>query len=417
MPVATVSVLPRKPEYSPLEEVVADVAYTGTPDASSQFTAQVKRDLGNPATDPVLTSADFNFTTSPQFPVVANFRKKSTRRALIQTEESGKYVVRGVLGDYYLYVFDKNTPTVYGGSPATSRFEIVPVSPYEFRTSYLPERLLYQARLQRTNIDPIDLETEVQNVLKNSLQDNELERVLERAEADVLSKLDTEIRPTKVITRPDLDDRFSDKYVSGGMNLKAIPPGYDEIGPEMSYKMTDARFYATNHLPKVPVLEVERVRSILHNRPFFEFPRSWQVFNKYGSLNLVPVSGTDIVQFANAFTAFSPSFSYAARERVPGFWAIDWTYGHVGDEPEFNTILQMIAYTALQEVVVFIGSADKPGISSESRGTGGTSESVSYTQSAIYALFSSDAEYIGKNMKGWMASLRQRIHGVELMVV
>jgi hypothetical protein len=417
LPVASISVLPRKPEYSPLEEVVADVAYEGTPDASSQFTVQVKRDLGNPATDPVLTSADFDFTKTPQFPVVANFRKKSTRRALIQTEENGKYVVRGVLGDYYLYAFDKNTPAVNGGSPTTSEFEMVPVSPYEFRTSYLPERLLYQARLQRTDIDPIELETETQNVLKNSFQDNELERVLKRAESDVLSKLDTALRPTKIITRPDLDDRFKDKYEVGGLNLRALPPGYDEIGPETYYKATDARFYATNHLPKVPVIEVERVRSILHNRPFFEFPRAWQVFNKYGLLNMVPVSGTDIVQFSNAFTAFSPTFSYTARDRVPGFWAVDWTYGHVGDEDEFDTILQMISYTALQEVVVFIGSADKPGISSESRNTGGTSESFSYTQSAIYALFSSDAEYIGKNMAKWMASLRQRIHGPELMVV
>lgn len=393
-----------------------DVTRTGDVEsADTEVRLKIYRNLAaNPSTDPLLIS-ELQDESEKNFSFLLDLGEEENRISFCRTTEGGKFKVRGVIGKYYATIELENNGAVNYGGPGVTDFRIVPISPYEFRTSYLPERLLYQARVTRTDLNPLDIETAVQNILKNSLLDNELKRVLRRAESYILGKLDTAVSPRRVITRPDLDPRFSQFY-DNRPNLLAPPDGYDDVGKSLAYRRSDARFFTTMALPKKPVIDVERVRAVYLNQVFFEFPISWSVFDRFGNLNMVPVQGTSFVQFSNAFRAFAPTASFGMN-RLPGYWAVDWTYGMTGLEKEFDEVLELIAYKAAMEVLTFLGSADKPGIASESRSTGGSSESFSYTQSAVYSLFSADVDHIKKQMPARISSLRQRIHGMEMFVV
>lgn len=419
MAVDTIKLELFKPKYSPLEELVFDVTRAGTLGSGdgAKFTFKLYRNLNaDISTDPLLITDEGDFDADkPTVSFILDLRERDTRESIVRTTENGKFKVRGIIGKFYATVEVKDNSAVKDGGPGTTDIKIVPVSPYEFRTSYLPERLLYNARITRKDLDPIEIETAIQSILKNSLRDNELERALRRAESHILGKLDTAISPRRVITRPDLDSAFKGKYDLRVL-YQAPPPGFDEIGREFSYLRTDARAFSTMTIPKVPVIDVERVRAIYLNQVFFEFPKSWTVFDRFGNLNMVPVQGTSSVQFTNAFRAFAPTAAYGAKQ-LPGYWAIDWTYGLCGLEDEFDDVLELIAYKATAEVLALLGSADKPGIASESRSTGGSSESFAYTQSAIYSLFSADVDFLRKQMPARISSLRQRLHGVELFVV
>lgn len=409
-----------KPKYDPLEEVVLGITRTGPPGSgdAGKFLLKFYRNLNaNPGTDPLLSTSEAAFDASAnEVFEVLNLRDEENRIAFVRTIESGKFVVRGLLNDkYYATVEVKDNAAVSAGGPGVADFEIVAISPYGFRTSYLPERLVYRARAARVDLDPLELETELDNILKNSLRDNELERALKRAQSEIEGALDTSLKVRRVITRPDLDPAFSNLYPEGVI-YQAPPPGFDEVGREFSYSRTDARHFTTMHIPKLPVIEVERVRAIYLNQVFFEFPRSWEVFDKWGNVNLVPLAGTAFVQFSNAFRSFAPYQAYGA-DRLPGYWAVDWRYGFTGLEKDFDAILTLVGYQAAMEVLTFLGSADKPGISSESRSTGGSSEAFSFTQSAIYSLFSADVDFIGKQLPKRIDKLRQRIHGPEMFVV
>lgn len=418
MAISAVKLTVLKPKYDPLEELVFNTVRTGdkgTGDAGKFLFKLYRNVAANPSTDPLLITEEGDFDeTETTVSFIVDLRDEDVRKAIIQTTESGKFVVRSIIGKFYATLELKSDDSIIDGGPGDVDIQIVAVSPYGFRTSYLPERLLYQARVARTDLDPIEIETATQNILKNSLRDNELERALQRAESYVLGRLDTEIRLRRVITRPDLDDRFQDLY--DNMHHLATPDGYDEIGRATTYKKTDARFFSEQSLPKVPVVQVERIRALYLNQVFFEFPRNWIATDRFGNLNLVPVSGTSFIQFANAFRSYGPTAAYGA-ERLPSYWAVDWTYGMAGLEKEFDEVLELIAYKAAMEVLTFLGSADKPGIASESRGTGGSNESFSYTQSAVYSLFSADVDHIKKQMPGRISSLRERLHGPIMLVV
>lgn len=419
MAISAVKLSIRKPKYSPLEELVFDAERTGDKGVgdAGKFVFKLYRNVNaDVLTDPLLITEEGDFDGSEAtVSFIVDMRDEDVRKAFIQTIEDGKYKIRSLLGKYYATLELKSDSNINHGGPGVTDIQIVSVSPYEFRTSYLPERLLYQARVARTDLDPIEIETATRNILKNSLRDNELERVLRRAESHILAKLDTDIRVRRVITRPDLDERFKDLY-DDHVNLLAVPDGYDEVGRETSYRKTDARYFSNQNLPRVPVIEVERVRAVYLNQVFFEFPKSWIANDRFGNLNLVPVQGTSFIQFANAFRSYGPTAAYGA-ERLPAYWAVDWTYGMAGLEKDFDEVLRLIAYEAAMEVLTFLGSADKPGIASESRSTGGSSESFSYTQSAVYSLFSADVDYIKKQLPDLISKLRQRIHGPIMVVV
>ena len=424
MAVTSLTATPRKNNYSPLEEVIVDVVHEGVPGSGDGgiLVLQVFRDLGlGPGGGDVLVySVEESFTLvakdERKTSVVIDLRDRAIRQSFIQTTENGKFVIRGILARFYVAVHVKDDPSVKDEDVKKNRIDIVPVSAYEFRTSYLPERLLYQARLTRMDLSPAEISTDLARVLKNALEDNELKRVLRRAESYISSKLDSAIRPRKLISRPDTDDAFKSLYEAGRLNMLAVPPGYDEIIKTFSYNRTDANFFATRRLPRRPVLSVDRVRALYNNQVVYEFPRAWFNFDRFGSLHLIPTSGADVVQFLNRFPSYTPSL-LTARDRLPGYWAIDWTYGMAGNEDEFDEALQLISYVAAEEVLTLLGSADKPGIASESRNTGGSSESISYTQSAVYSLFSADVDFIKKQLPRRIASLRERIHGPDFMVV
>lgn len=424
MAVTALSVAPTKPKFSPVEPIAVTIGRTGDPGTGAgegTVVLQIFRSLGgNVADDPLCFTETAELSASTkEITALIDLKDEDTRRALIQTTEGGKFVLRGLLGKYYIVAILQSTislPTpIKAGSPSTSKIQIVAISPWRFRTSFLTERVIAAARRAHTDIDPAVLETDTQIFIKNFMTDEELESALKRAESSVMSDLDTWLTPRRVITRPDLDSRFASFY-NGQIN-GAVPPGYQETGRELPYHYSDMKFYGINQIPKAPIIEVERIRCVFASQVIYEFPREWISCDRYGTLNIMPQSGGgSLATFQNAFSSYT-MFVSRAGGGLPKYFAVDFVYGLLGNEEYFDTILTMIAYRAAEEVLTFLGSANKPGVSSESRSTGGSSESFSYTQSAIYGFFSADVDYMRKQTPEKIYRIRNWIHGVEGGVV
>ena len=151
-----------------------------------------------------------------------------------------------------------------------------------------------------------------------------LDEQIAAAKASLELELDTKFSPTVVKTRPDAG------LVKG--------TDYDEEGETLHYHRITSRIYGDVRLPVANVISVERVRGLYGNRPVWEFPLEWVIVrNREAFLNLVPNEGNiQGVLIGLAGAVGTVHLEFLRSDTLPGFWAIDYTYGMA---PPFPAVL------------------------------------------------------------------------------
>lgn len=200
--------------------------------------------------------------------------------------------------------------------------------------------------------------------------------------------------------------------------LQENKPFVDELTQPQSWYRPENTWQWLNF--KVPVRRLLKVYEV---EGFFQSVKStviplgsWEVHDEYdGLLVFIPRTGS-IINWETIQTTFM-NFLFG-RDFVPDFWHYRIAHGLRSLDIESNiSFREAIAKKAAIDILLQAGSAQKAGISSESVARDGVSQSVSYTQSAMYGIYSHITipyqEWLDKNML-W---IKRRIAGLEFVTL
>jgi hypothetical protein len=98
---------------------------------------------------------------------------------------------------------------------------------------------------------------------------------------------------------------------------------------------------------------------------------------------------------------------------LPNFWHFNLVAGLRQTDP---VALEVVAKKAAIDVLTVAGHAYRGGFSSQSISRDGVSESVSYTASAIYGIFSATIEDYSKFINREIKGIRGKYRGMNLLV-
>lgn len=204
------------------------------------------------------------------------------------------------------------------------------------------------------------------------------------------------LEPTRIVTDPVLP---------GNVVLD-----WDIIAsPVTFYPVTPARWIDIQ-FPFMSLLYVEKLWGQLANTQIVDVAMQWLEFSeKSGFSQLVPFNSTVAFQFIGLVWVES----LRGRIELPNFWH----YNAVAGLREVDPILiESIGKKAAIDALTVAGQAFRGGFSSQSISRDGVSESVSYTASAIYGIYSATIEEYSKFLNREIKQLRGRYRGVNMLV-
>ena len=189
------------------------------------------------------------------------------------------------------------------------------------------------------------------------------------------------------------------------------PRYYDwTLEPVTYYRPYQTNQWLNINLPAVHVRKVYRLQGYFNDSLAVDISLDWVTVDRLtGLVQLVPRSGALVSWSIVQSTFLTMLHSY---EQVPGFWHYDIAYG-LDDlqNPTYAVVREAIAKKAAVEILLQAGAAYKPGIASEAVSRDGVSETVVYTQSAMYGLHASTIEPYVKWLNDTLPRLRQRLCG------
>jgi hypothetical protein len=162
--------------------------------------------------------------------------------------------------------------------------------------------------------------------------------------------------------------------------------------------------------PFSSLLYVDKLWGQLANTQIVDVAMQWlEVAEKSGFSQLVPYNATLAFQFIGLVWVES----LRGRIELPNFWHYTAVAGLRQTDP---VLLDIIGKKAAIDALTVAGQAFRGGFSSQSISRDGVSESVSYTASAIYGLYSATIEQFDKFINREIKQLKGRYRGVNMMV-
>ena len=182
---------------------------------------------------------------------------------------------------------------------------------------------------------------------------------------------------------------------------------WDEIVNAITYRSPTAGHWMNFKMKHVPVLRFDELYGQVANTRIININLNWVEFHeKGGFVELVPFN-----QEA-AFNYIGLVWVESLRGPVPlpNFWNFTAVVGFRHAPP---TLIELVAKKAAIDILTIAGQAYRGGFSSQSISRDGISESVSYTASATYGIYSATIEdyrkWIDANLKGFRADFRGSI--------
>jgi hypothetical protein len=245
---------------------------------------------------------------------------------------------------------------------------------------------------------------------------------------------------TLVLDRAKMDDDAIRKYVTlASQTLES----YLEIGIEPRVSMTNLLWLNKNkpyidsitqpvswqrpynidtwlnfHLPLRRLLKVYSIEGYFNSSQSVAIPvGEWETHDEYtGMITFIPKSGGALVTWQSIQATFF-QFMFA-RDIVQDFWHYDVAHGLRSlNTPANAPVREAIAKKAACDILLQAGSALKAGISSESVSRDGVSESTSYTQSAMYGIYSHVIIPYQEWLEGNLPSIKRRLSGISFVTL
>jgi hypothetical protein len=179
----------------------------------------------------------------------------------------------------------------------------------------------------------------------------------------------------------------------------------------VTYKRPSSGHWINFRMPYFPVIRFEELFGEVSNTRILDVDLQWvETHEKGGFVELVPFNQ----EIAFNFIGLVWVESLRGPVPIPNFWNFE---ARVGFRKTPEVLLELIAKKAAIDGLTIAGQAFRGGISSQSVSRDGVSESVSYTASAIYGIYSASIEEYNKWIKATMKDLRHSFHGVGMVVL
>ena len=232
---------------------------------------------------------------------------------------------------------------------------------------------------------------------KDKISDGMLQRWIDQAcdwwENDKISVF---LEPTSIVTDPVL---------TGGEVAD-----YDFIVPPLTFYPVINAKWIDILFPYPGLLKVEDLSGQMANTRIVDVDLNWlEISERSGFTQLVPFNQAAAFQFIGLIWVGA----LRGAIELPNFWHFTAVAGLRQVDP---VVLEILAKKAGIDALTVAGQAFRGGFASQSLSRDGVSESVSYTASAIYGIYSATIEDFNKFINREIKSLRGRYRGVNLLV-
>jgi hypothetical protein len=215
------------------------------------------------------------------------------------------------------------------------------------------------------------------------------------------------LEPTQIVT--DIDP--SQLTFSGSGGALVINADYDFIKNAISFYPRQAGHWIDIHFPYPSLLRVDQLYGAVANTRVVQINNEWiEIASPSGFVQLVPFN-TEV-----AFDFIGLVWVEALRNAVPipNFWHYNLLAG-LRECP--GDILELTGRHAAIPILTAAGAAFRGGYSSQSISRDGVSESVSYTSSAIYGVYSASIEDYRNWIRENLPAMRNKYRGPQLTVL
>ena len=215
------------------------------------------------------------------------------------------------------------------------------------------------------------------------------------------------MEPTKLVT--DIDP--SEISFSGTSSELLIDDDYDFVKSPVSFYPRRAGQWIDIQFPFPQILEIEQLFGAVANVRVVHINPEWIEFaSMNGYTQLVPFN----TELAFDFVGLIWVEALHNAVPIPNFWHYNMTVG-LRDTP--GDMLELLNKQAAISILTVAGQAFRGGFSSQSISRDGISESVAYTSSAIYGIYSASIEEYKTWIKENVVSIRSRYRGPTLLTM
>tara|TARA_Y100001973_G_C5203096_1_gene339327 strand:+ start:1071 stop:2549 length:1479 start_codon:yes stop_codon:yes gene_type:complete len=215
------------------------------------------------------------------------------------------------------------------------------------------------------------------------------------------------IEPTSIVT--DVDP--SELTYSGSGGALVINSDYDFIKSPISFFPRRPGQWIDIQFPFPSLLSVDQLYGAVANTRVVHINPEWiEVSEKSGYTQLVPFN----TELAFDFIGLIWVEALRSATPIPNFWHYNLIAG-LRDCP--GDILELIGKHAAIPILTAAGAAFRGGYSSQSISRDGVSESVSYTSSAIYGIYSASIEDYRNWIREHLPAIKNRYRGPQMIVM
>lgn len=205
------------------------------------------------------------------------------------------------------------------------------------------------------------------------------------------------LEPTRLITKPVL--------------LGSSVPDWDFIVPAITFYAVQPAKWIDILFPYPSLLRINDLFGQIADTRIVDIALEWaEISEKNGFVQLVPFNQEVAFQFIGLVWVES----LRGRIELPNFWNFEAVAGLRSVDP---VIREMLGKKAAIDALTIAGHAFRGGYSSQSISRDGVSESVSYTASAIYGIYSATIEDYRKFINKEIKQLRGRYRGPGMIVM
>jgi hypothetical protein len=216
------------------------------------------------------------------------------------------------------------------------------------------------------------------------------------------------LEPTRVVTEIDPDVLA---YPAGTDIPSIVGADWDRVVDALLYTVPTAGHWIGFRMPAYPVLYFDELYGKVSNTRVVDIALEWvEAHERTGWVELVPFAQETAFNYIGLVWVES----LRGPVPIPNFWNFNAMVGF-RDTP--RVLLELTAKKAAMDILTIAGQAFRGGFASQSISRDGVSESVSYTASATFGIYSATIEDYKKWIDANLAKLRGAFRGPNMVVL
>jgi hypothetical protein len=261
------------------------------------------------------------------------------------------------------------------------------------------------------DVTSLPTENKVEDLLieRKDLDEERIKDIIDQAISWVEDvELHIYIEPTRICTELDPNqvafDADSDVPVFVGAD-------WDCKVDALTYYRASAGHWISIRFPYFPLIRIDELYGKVSNTRILDVALEWiEIQERGGFVELVPFNQ----EIAFNFIGLVWVESLRGPVPIPNFWNFN---AKVGFCKTPAILIELVAKKAAVDLLTIAGQAFRGGVSSTSLSRDGVSESVSYTASATYGIYSATIEDYNKWIKGTLKNMRASFKGPTMFVM